>query len=166
MKECSVSNSSESTIRKLYKGLNNLTSAYVFTVQCDIITSIRSFPKQRFHPKERREETQDSICRKGSRDWLRSHIPEFITVFAGKHLFVLLWFCIQKRVGFSLSNSLRSQFPEWLYWEPGRVVQPFLKETAKAIRPAQLLDKDPAILSHMIAAMTYLFFISTCCICG
>lgn len=32
MKECSVSDSSESTIRKLYKGLNNLTSACVFTV--------------------------------------------------------------------------------------------------------------------------------------
>lgn len=32
IKECSVSDSFESTIRKLYKDLNNLTSAYVFTV--------------------------------------------------------------------------------------------------------------------------------------
>ena len=37
---------------------------------------------------------------------------------------------------------------------------------AKVIKPAQLLDKDPAKLSHMIAGVPLLVMISACCILG
>lgn len=39
-------------------------------------------------------------------------------------------------------------------------------EEGKVIQPAQLLGKDPAMLSRVMAAMLLLVLISTYCICG
>lgn len=43
---------------------------------------------------------------------------------------------------------------------------PYWTRMTKVIRSAQLLDKDQAKLSHMIAAVPALVFISTCGILG
>lgn len=37
---------------------------------------------------------------------------------------------------------------------------------AKSIKPAQRLDKDPPILSHMMAAIPLFTLITACCILG
>lgn len=48
----------------------------------------------------------------------------------------------------------------------GRLVKPYLKGMAKVIKPAPLLDKDPEILSHMMATVLLLVLISVCCMLG
>lgn len=46
------------------------------------------------------------------------------------------------------------------------MAQPYLMGTVEVIKPAQLLDKEPAKLSCMVAAMTHLVLIATCCMVG
>lgn len=42
------------------------------------------------------------------------------------------------------------------------MAQPFMRGTAKVIKPAQPLDKDPAMMSYMMAAMPLFSLFTTC----
>lgn len=52
--------------------------------------------------------------------------------------------------------------PEAVY----TVAQSYLTVTAQFIKPAQLPDKDPPTLSHMMAAMPLFTLITACCVLG